>query len=180
MGACSFRNSTKARNMHDAYRDLVDAANSQYGNDVYNGTISTTDGYRDVTSNFKSSGKDLSTYIDEMLDKSSKRDCFGICVEEPKSNPNKIKSQVEHHVVKGTRKWDLWFIVTEWDTEIGKFKTKTEALKCARKHTETTTRRTRIHMEKRVQGSSQVATINYKASSSEKPGKYVFFGWAAE
>lgn len=180
MGACSFRNSTKARNMHDAYRDLVDAANSQYGNDVYNGTISTTDGYRDVTSNFKSSGKDLSTYIDEMLDKSSKRDCFGICVEEPKSNPNKIKSQVEHHVVKGTRKWDLWFIVTEWDTEIGKFKTKTEALKCARKHTETTTRRTRIHMEKRVQGNSQVATINYKQSSSEKPGKYVFFGWAAE
>lgn len=180
MGACSFRNSTKARNMHDAYRDLVDAANSQYGNDVYNGTISTTDGYRDVTSNFKSSGKDLSTYIDEMLDKSSKRDCFGICVEEPKSNPNKIKSQVEHHVVKGTRKWDLWFIVTEWDTEIGKFKTKTEALKCARKRTEATTLRTRIHMEKRVQGNSQVATINYKQSSSEKPGKYVFFGWAAE
>lgn len=180
MGACTFRNSATAKNMHDAYRDLVDDATSEYGNDVYNGTISTTDGYRDVTSNFKSSGKDLSTYIDEMLDKSSKRDCFGICVEQPKSNPNKIKSQVQHHVVKGTRKWDLWFIVTEWGDEIGKFKTKTEALKCARKHTEATTRKTSIHMEKRVQGSSQVATINYKASSSEKPGKYVFFGWAAE
>ena len=180
MGACTFRNSATARNMQDAYTNLVDAAISEYGNDGYNGTISTTDGYRDVTSAFKLSGKELSKYIEEMIDKSSKRQCFGICVEQPKSNPNKIKSQVEHNVVKGTRKWDLWFIVTEWDNEIGKFKTKTEALKCARKHTEATTRRTRIHMEKRVQGNSQVATINYKTSSSEKPGKYLFFGWAAE
>ena len=180
MGASSFVQTTSAKNIQEAYQKLVDNAVSDYGSDSYNGTISTTDGYRDVTSNFKNSGKTLSQFVDEMLDKASKRQCFGICIEEPKKNPNKIKSQVEHHVVKGARKWELWFIVTDWDKEIGKFKTKTEALKCARHHTEATTRTTRIHMEKRVVGNSMTATIKYKQSSSEKPGKYKFFGWAAE
>jgi hypothetical protein len=180
MGACTFRNSTTAKSMQDAYRNLVEDAVSEYGSDSYNGTISTTDGYEDLTLKFESSKKDLSAFIEEMLDKSSKRDCFGICTEKPKTNTNKIKSQVEHNVVKGTRKWELWFIVTEWDREIGKFKTKTEALKCARKHTETTQRTTRIHMEKRIVGDATTATIKYKQSTGEKPGRYVFFGWAAE
>lgn len=182
MGACSFTTSAYGKSMSEAYNNAVEDATHEYGNDAYNGTISTTRGCRDVTAEYKRSGKSLNQYINDSIDNFNKWGaCGGICVEEPITNKGKIKSQVEHIVEKGTKKWVLKYVVYEYDNQIGSFNTKGDAVKKAREHTEKTQRRTTISMEKKLEkGNSQVATITYKQATNEKKGKYIFFGWAAE
>ena len=182
MGACSFTTSSYGKSMSDAYSNAVSDAVSEYGSDAYNGTISTTQGCRDVTAEFKRSGKGLNDFINDNIERCHKwGDAWGICVTEPKGNNNKIKSQVEHIVSKGTKKWVLKYVVYEYDNQIGSYNTKGDAVKSARAHTEKTQRRTSISMEKKLaSGNSEVARISYKKSESESKGKYVFFGFAAE
>ena len=184
MGASSFQTSSYGVSMSDAYRNAVEDATYEYGNDRYNGTISTTHGCRDMTSEFKRSGKSLSEFIRDNIDKCQKwGDAWGICVEQPKTNKNKIKSQVEHIVSKGTKKWVLLYMVECYNTDriLGKFKTKGDAVKSARKYTEETQNTTKIYMSKELEsGTKDVAKVIYKKSNDEKKGKYVFFGWAAE
>jgi len=181
MGACSFVNKGRGKSMRDVYTDLVDEATSEYGHDSYNGTISTTCGYQDITNEWKASKEDIRTFISKKLEKASKRDCFGVCIAPPKVNSNKIKSQVEHFVEKGTKKWVLKYVVSDYDNQIGKYSTKGEAVKAARAYTEKTQQSTSIVIEKKLErGNSTVAKITYKPSSTEKDGQYIFFGWAAE
>lgn len=181
MGACSFTTSAYGKSIQEAYNNAVEDATHEYGNDAYNGTISTTRGVRDVTAEFKRSGKSLNQYINDNIDNFNKWGaCGGICVEEPKTNKNKIKSQVEHIVEKGTKKWVLKYVVYDYDNQIGSYNTKGDAVKSARAYTERTQNRTTISMEKKLEkGNSQVARITYKKSESESKGKFVFFGWAA-
>lgn len=184
MGASSFVNRGKGQSMRDAYKRLCDDAKEEYGHQQgYNGTISTTSGFRDVTDEFKRSKKDLNSFIDENIDKAEKwGSCLAICIDQPKSNTNKVKSKVNHIVTKGTKKWVLYFVVESRNSgTIGSKRTKGEAVAMARKHTEQTQERTYINMEKRLEGvSSRVAEVEYKQSTTEKEGSYVFFGWAAE
>jgi hypothetical protein len=182
MGACSFTTSSYGKSMSEAYNNAVEDATHEYGNDAYNGTISTTRGCRDVTAEYKRSGKSINQYINDNIDNFNKWGaCGGICVEEPITNKGKIKSQVEHIVEKGTKKWVLKYVVYEYDNQIGSFNTKGDAVKKAREHTEKTQRRTTISMEKKLdKGNSQVASVTYKQATNEKKGKYIFFGWAAE
>ena len=182
MGACSFTTSAYGKSMSEAYNNAVEDATHEYGNDAYNGTISTTRGCRDVTAEYKRSGKSINQYINDNIDNFNKWGaCGGICVEEPITNKGKIKSQVEHIVEKGTKKWVLKYVVYEYDNQIGSFNTKGDAVKKAREHTEKTQRRTTISMEKKLdKGNSQVASVTYKQATNEKKGKYIFFGWAAE
>lgn len=182
MGACSFTTSSYGKSMSEAYNNAVEDATYEYGADAYNGTISTTHGCKDVTAEFKRSGKSLNQFINDNIEKCQKwGSAWGVCVEEPITNKGKIKSQVEHIVEKGTKKWVLKYVVYEFDTYIGSYKTKGEAVKKAREHTEKTQRRTTIVMEKKLEkGNSEVARVSYKQATNEKKGKYVFFGWAAE
>lgn len=184
MGACTFRTTQTGKSMKDAYDTACEYASEEYGHqEGYNGTISTTHGFRDMTSEFKRSKKQLIDFISEAYDKLSKRDCWGICVEEPVQNKNKTKSQVEHIVTPGTKKWVLKYVVECYNTDrvIGKYKTKGDAVKAARKYTEETQNTTKIFMSKELEsGSSNVAKVIYKRATNEKAGKYVFFGWAAE
>jgi hypothetical protein len=182
MGACSFTTSSYGKSMSDAYSNAVDDATHEYGNDAYNGTISTTRGVRDVTAEYKRSGKSLNQYINDTIENFNKWGaCGGICVEEPKTNTNKVKSQVEHIVEKGTKKWVLKYVVYDYDNQIGTYNTKGDAVKSARAYTERTQKRTTISMEKKLEkGNSQVARISYKQATNEKKGKYIFFGFAAE
>jgi hypothetical protein len=183
MGACTFRTTRRGKTMSDAYRDACDDAQEEYGHqEGYNGTISTTHGFRDLTSEFKRSGKSLDEFISQKLDSMSKRDCAAITLEEPKANSNKVKSKVNHIVTKGTKKWVLYYVVeTRRGEEIGAKKTKGDAVKIGRSHTEKTQERTYIKMEKRLEGvNSRVAEIEYKQSTTEKEGKFCFFGWASE
>lgn len=182
MGACSFTTSAYGKSMSEAYNNACDDARHEYGNDSYNGTISTTRGVRDVTAEFKRSGLGLNDFINKNIDNFSKwGSCGGICTTEPKLNKNKIKSVVEHIVEKGTKKWVLKYVVYDYDNIIGSYNTKGDAVKSARAYTERTQNRTTISMEKKLdKGNSQVARISYKSSDKESKGKYVFFGWAAE
>jgi hypothetical protein len=170
--------------MSDTYNGLVADAIHEYGNDTYNGTISTTNGCRDVTAEFKRSGKSISDFIHDNIEKCQKwGSAWGVCIEEPITNKGKVKSKVEHIVSKGTKKWVLKYIVEDdWnDKNIGSFKTKGDAIKSARKYTEDTQRRCVVYMTKVLEsGTNQVAKIEYKSSTNEKKGKYVFFGLAAE
>lgn len=183
MGACSFTTSSRGKSMKEAYSKACENARDEYGHqDGYNGTISTTRGFNDVTDEFKRSKKDLNTFINDNIDRAHKwGSCLAICVEEPQANKNKIKTQVEHIVSKGTKKWELRFVVTSRGETIGSKTTKGDAVKLAREYSEKHQTRTSVHMEKVLVGAnSRVAEISYKPSTTEKDGKYVFFGWAAE
>ena len=182
MGACSFTTSAYGKSMSEAYNNAVEDATHEYGNDAYNGTISTTRGCRDVTAEYKRSGKSINQYINDNIDNFNKWGaCGGICVEEPITNKGKIKSQVEHIVEKGTKKWVLKYVVYDYDNQVGSYNTKGDAVKSARAYTERTQKRTTISMEKKLEkGNSQVARVTYKQATNEKKGKYIFFGWAAE
>ena len=181
MGACSFQQSGRGKSASQVFTRLQDAAQREYGDDSYNGTISTVPGFRDITDDWKRSKKDLNRFIDEKLDDANKYDCFAICTHQPVQNKNKTKSQVEHIVTPGTKKWVLKYVVYDFDNQLGSYNTKGDAVKAARAHTEKTLKRTNISMEKKLEkGSSEVARITYKASSEEKDGQWIFFGYAAE
>ena len=185
MGACSFRDSARGKNMSEAYKNACHEAVSEYGNDSYNGTISTTSGVTDLTNEFKRSKLSINEFIEKNIDNARKwGPALGVCTEEPIGNTNKVKSQVENIVTSGTKKWVLEFVVSEGfggQNDIKSFRTKGEAVKFARAHTEKTQNRTCIDMVKVLEkGSPRVAEIKYKKNNNERDGKYVFFGWAAE
>ena len=183
MGACSFQNTGRGKTMSNAYSNLCADAREEYGHqDGYNGTISTTSGFRDVTSEFKRSGKSLQSFIDDNIERADKwGSCLAICIDEPKGNANKVKTQVKNIVTPGTKKWVLKYVVTAYGNVIASKETKGEAVKIAREHTEKTQERTYIDVAKVLEkGSTKVAEIEYKKSTTEKEGKFVFFGIAAE
>ena len=181
MGSTTFYNRTVAPNMKEAYKNLVDDAIEESGNDAYNGTISTTNGFIDVTERFKNSKKKLNDFIEAAEDVMDKRDCWGICSVEPKLNTNKIKSQVELVLQVGRRVWETRYEVQAEGRLIGSHPLQAGAIRIARDYTELTkisSHVTRVNVLK--EGEKDVAFVNYKPSSEERQGEYVFFGWAAE
>lgn len=181
MGACQFRNSGRGKSAAAVFTKLQDAAQREHGDDIYNGTISTVPGFRDLTNEWKTSKKSLDVFIEQRLDDANKYDCFAICTHQPVINRNKIKTQVEHNIEKGTKKWVLKYSVETFDGIISNHKTKGDAIKAARVYTEKYLSPTTIHMTKVLdKGSTKVAKITYKASSEEKDGQWLFFGYAAE
>jgi len=182
MGASWFEIRAVGTSLDDAYNTARDMAIEESGHDSYNGTISTTHQCADITANFKRSGKTLAQYIDMQMDKMSKRDCAAICIQEPVGNKNKTKSQVEHIVTPGTKKWVLKYVVyNSEDQMIASCDTKGEAVTKGRAYTEKHQRSTHVCMEKSLEkGNRAVAKITYKKSPTEKPGVWRIFGWAAE
>ena len=182
MGADSFITRSIGMNASEAYTSAIRQAELDYGNDAYNGTISTTNRFTDVTKRFRESKKNRREFIDDMLYNAGKRDCFVIEEQAPIKNNNKIKSVVEHTVVKGTSKWELRYnVYTGWeDKQLKSFKTKGDAVKYAREHTEKTQSTTFVRMEKILGNQdANVACIKYKSSTQEREGTYIVFGMAA-
>jgi hypothetical protein len=183
MGSTFFRTSYRGKTLSEAYTDAVEHHEDEYGQDPYNGTISTTHGVMDKTKDYKASGKSLEDYIEMQSDILEKRECAAICLEEPKGNTNKIKTHVEHIVTPGTKKWILKYMVYAGfeDKFVGGFDNKSDAVKAARAYTEKTQVSTYVHMEKVLSaGSRTVAKVTYKRATAEKDGRWIFFGWAAE
>lgn len=185
MGAQFFQNSTRAKSMQEAYDNLVEDANGEYGHqEGYSGQINSSAGYRDITSDWKKSKLTIDLYIDKVSKDLSKHNgAQGICVQEPVGNANKVKSVVEHSVFKGTRKWELVYIPqTRSESWFGKtHNNKADAVKEAREYTERTGNSTIVALERilsKDSGNRIVANINYKSNSKESPGSYVFFGLA--
>lgn len=181
MGACAFRETGRGRSAQNVFRKLQEEAQREYGDDCYNGTISTVNGFRDLTDEWKKSKKDLTHFVEYKITNANKYDCFCICVTPPVENKNKTKTQVQHISMKGTKKWLLKYVVTGIDGELGSYNTKGEAVTAARAYTEKYLSSTTVHMEKRIdRANAQVARITYKRSEKEKDGQWLFFGWAAE
>jgi hypothetical protein len=185
MGAQFFYNKTRAYSMREAYSQLVEDAIYENGNDTYNGTISTTTGFQDKTAEYKkhlAAGGDFNSFCELAQDKTSKfEDCWGICLREPVGNKLKIKSQVEHVVTPGTKRWELFYNVLNREGRvISSSRTKKEAVDLGRAYTEKTKEPTQITMSKNlVSCSPVVARIKYKADPAMTTGDYVFLGWAS-
>ena len=159
-------------------------AEEEYGHQQgYSGAINATPGFRDVTKDYESSGLPRYNFIENRMDILTKHqgaEC--ICIRQPKTNTNKIKTQVEHIVEKGTKKWVLLYCVYEaWsDKFIASFDKKGDAVKRAREHSEKTQAETHVKMEKKLEkGTPLTAKITYKKSSNEAEGEYIFYGWAS-
>jgi hypothetical protein len=184
MGASWFQINRHGKSLEDAYDTAREMAIEESGNDSYNGTISTTHQCADLTAQFKRSGKSLKEYIDMQMDKLHKRDCAAICIEEPKANTNKTKSQVEHIVTPGTKKWILKYEVEHYYGDSGVIAScpqKGDAVKMARAYTERTQIPTSVIMRKLLIGPKPtVAKITYKKATNERDGEWIFFGYAAE
>jgi hypothetical protein len=172
MGATLITVRSTGVSMRDAYNNAVEEATYEYGNDNYNGTISTTRGCTDVTKEFVKSGKNLNKW----------GDALGICVSPPISNNNKIKTKVDTTPQKGTRVWETFYEVKLFDgTIIGGSTFQIDAINMGRKYTEETRSSTYVHITKRlVNSKTLVSTINYKAADKEKVGSYYFIALAAE
>ena len=187
MGACQFKARYGGKTAEEAYNRACEEAELEYGSqDGYNGTISTTHGFRDETEAYnKSKFNDVSAYIRDRFDSHAmnKRDCSAICVLKPIANKNKTKSQVEHEVTPGTKQWILKYEVENYfeDGVIASCMTKGDAVKMARAYTEKYQKTTRIVMRKVLNKvDPTVAKITYKKSPTERDGEWVFFGYAAE
>ena len=182
MGSNWFRNESRGKSVQAAYNSAVERAEEEYGHqEGYSGEINSSAGYRDVTKEWKASKKTLNQFMAEQQDKLSKHQgAQAICIQEPVANKNTIKSQVEHIVTPGTKKWVLKYVVSGYDGEISSHDTKGSAVTAARAYTEKYLSSTVIQMEKRIEkANAVVAKITYKRSSTEKDGRWVFFGWAS-
>ena len=184
MGSQSFTTYSRGKNANDAYNRAVEAAENEYGHqEGYSGEINSAGGYGDATKEFKASKKSLNQFIDEQIDKLTKFDgARAICVEEPIGNTNVIKTQVEHIVTPGTKKWVLTYIVYCGDSRIASAVTKGDAVKRARDYSEKHQCSTTIKMERRLEKDAHalVAKVTYKPSTTERDGRWIFFGWASE
>lgn len=184
MGACQFKSRYGGKTAEEAYQRACEEGEQEYGHqEGYNGTISTTHGFRDETEAYnKSKFDDVSAYIRNRFETMNKRDCSAICIIKPVGNKNKTKSQVEHIVTPGTKKWVLRYVIHDGrGQKIGDYITKGHAVNNARKYTEKTQISTSITMEKQLEKcSSRVANITYKKATNERDGEWIFFGYAAE
>lgn len=184
MGSKRFITRARGKNVSEAYRNAVEEATEIYGHqEGYSGEINCSTGYVDKTALFKTSKKDTNAFIADNWEHQSKYlPCWAICVKDPVGNTNKIKTQVEHIVEPGTKKWILMYkVVTVFQNEIiGHYKSKGEAVDAARRYTERTQRSTEVHMVKVLErGSTLSAKVNYKKSPNERGGEWVFFGEAS-
>jgi len=185
MGACQFKERGTGKTAQEVYGKLCEIAEEEYGHqEGYNGTISTTNGFRDETEAYnKSKFDDVSAYIRNRFEDMSKRDCSAICVKKPIANKNKTKTQVEHVVTPGTKKWVLKYEVEEHYGDgkvLASCPQKGDAVKMARAYTEKTGNTTVVMMRKLLLGPNLTAKITYKKSTTERDGEWVFFGYAAE
>lgn len=183
MGANFFNSYGIGKTVKEAYNNAVEYAIEQYGHqEGYSGEINCSSGFRDVTKEFKASGKSLNEYINHMADKLTKHQgAQAICIQEPITNNNKIKTQVEHILTPGTKKWVLMYVVYNYENRLMSAPTKGEAVKLAREYSEKNQCTTTIRMERTLEkrDHSLVAKVTYKKSSNEQDGKWLFFGWAS-
>jgi hypothetical protein len=183
MGSQSFTTYSRGKNVKDAYNRAVERAEETYGHqEGYSGQINSSAGYRDVTKEWKASKLSMEAYMEKELDRLTKHQgAQAICIEEPKENTNKVKSQVEHIVTPGTKKWILKYEVEDREgSVISSAVSKGDAVKMARAYTEKHQRSTKVIMRKVLEKTNPVvANVSYKRSSQEKEGRWVFFGWAS-
>lgn len=183
MGSNAFKTYSRGNSAKEAYTSAVERAEDEYGHqEGYSGEINSSHGYKDMTDTWKNSGEDIDSFIERRLNQLSKfqpAEC--ICFRPPVTNKNKIKTQVEHIVSPGTKKWILMYVVYDGDIRVTAAPTKTEAVKLARTYSEKHQCTTIVKMERRLEKNDHalVAKVKYKKAQNEKQGNYIFYGWAS-
>ena len=97
MGACSFMVVGYGKTMREAYHNLVEEYEIEYGTNSYNGTISTTCGYRENYCHLgngenwtKTKEKKAYEIADKRIDILQKRECECIDL-------GKVSNRITHH-----------------------------------------------------------------------------------
>ena len=182
MGAELIYRTARGKNIQDAFKRACQEDEDYFGHqEGYSGGIHTCDLRKDVSSMLKT--KTQSQLEEYIADNASKREAWGFCVDQPVTNKNKVKSQVDVTPQKGTRKWEtVYKAVTTWDQrEVARDKSQTVCIKKARTYVEANPDvNVKIIIAKElIEGNSQCATVTYKKSTTEKLGLYKFIAWAA-
>jgi len=100
MGACNFDNLVVVKgSARDAYSEAVEDAEYEDGHDPYNGTISTTDGFRMRSDNPRYGTKAFQKWEEKLIDNMDKRDC--VCVEIKGAVAKRIKDRRGYKGRKG-------------------------------------------------------------------------------
>lgn len=185
MGATVINLRSAGNSMREAYNSAVEDAVYEHGNDPYNGTISTTRGFIDLTKEFKKSNLSIYEFSDKLYEESRLQkwgDAIGICLQEPIINKNKNKTKVHTNIQRGNRVWKTVYEVKSREGNlIGSSDFQTDAIKIAREYTEHTKERTYVYITKQLVGkSSLVSEVSYKPSINETRGTYYFIALAAE
>lgn len=93
MGSCSFFNTSANSDARAAYNDLLATARSEFGSDPYNGTISTSEGFR-IANNRVMTETEAMNYADGRLDHLSKWDaCEAVRVGKPSKTRNRTMTK---------------------------------------------------------------------------------------
>jgi hypothetical protein len=186
MGSVVFTVQARGFNVQEAYRKAMDDADDEMGHqEGYSGTINSSKSHRliDRTCDFaKAKKKGFYDFAEEYASNNDEAIYFMELVK-PVENKSKIKTTVEHHVEKGTKKWIQVFEIStsSGDDLLDSCATKGEALTKARTWSEKNKRKCTINIAKKLEkGSTLTATVNYKPSSKESVGLYMFYGWARE
>jgi hypothetical protein len=183
MGSNLISTTVRARNIQEAWGYVYEQAIEYSGNqDGYSGDFNTCSFTKDVTGMLSTKTK---KEVDDLIeDTCDKREAWGYCIEQPVSNKNKVKSQVDVTPQKGARKWETIYQAVAHNMEarvVAKDKSQTECIKKARAYVEANPNTTVkvIIVKELIEGNSQCATVKYKKATTEKLGLYRFIGWAA-
>jgi hypothetical protein len=181
MGTQNCWGQAQGKNMREAWRKAYQEDEEEYGHQQgYSGHLNVCEFIGDVTSQYKRMSEDeFEEFLERKLDKG---DAVGVCIKEPVTNTNKVKTKVENKPQKGARKWITMYVAeTVMGDELVKATTQTECIKRARKMMEQQSyQRVIVTIRKELfQGNSHCATITYKPSAKEALGKYQFYGKAA-
>lgn len=183
MGTRTSSLKVKGTSMEDAFGLAKKEAQLEYGNDYYNGRINNCSLIGNRTTAYRSA-KDKQEFIYSTQDKLCKKEAIGVCLKEPKSNPNKVKSVVKNSPQKGTRQWvTVYEVFVGWvvPEKVAEDFSQTGAIKKARAYTEKHKKKTYVEISKRLkQGVTTVAEVSYKESSKESMGEYLFIYAAPE
>ena len=183
MGAVTFGVTKKAKSMTEAFNELYREAKEEHGHEQgYSGDINSTRLTADKTNEYRAA-KDKVKFIKELDERVPKWETWGVELEAPKANNNKVKSSVAITPQKGAKKWETRYVVydIQSDSDVASEKTQGAAVKKARAHTEKTQHTTLIDITKvMTKGNSRIGRVQYKSSKTESFGKYFFAVCAPE
>lgn len=177
MGTRVSTETRSGKSMNDAFNEAYHDAEDEHGHEQgYSGYINCTRLSRDVTREYKAAS-DKRKFVDDLHDRMESGSCYGVELEPPKQNTNKVKTQVTVTPQKGAKQWETRYVVEpNWEhREIASEKTQGVAIKMARAYAEKHETTCKIYIQKiMIKGNPKVAEVAYKPSKTQKNGKYLF------
>lgn len=196
MGATSFITKGIGKTAKEAFQELVQMAEHEYGHSRDTGTIAEKDSYRMVT---VPTGESPEDHIYNLLededsfvsDKWGPAGCIlvgtEVVVSKEKVLQQATQTKVQNIVQKGTRKWITYYVLYQSGEEVAKKEKKSEALQRGKDIALKTNVEVTIRIEKRLEGESSDVAIVTAIEPKPKYEKvkneiheYLFFGFANE